>query len=82
MIMQGMADLAVFLPREIWLVDFKTDEIDPLELDGRVKTYERQLRLYALALEKIYRRPITRAYLHFLTLRQSVPVPVELGANP
>ncbi len=30
-IVQGVADLIVLLPEEIWLVDFKTDELRPKE---------------------------------------------------
>jgi hypothetical protein len=30
-----------------------------------------QLRLYALAVSRIYGRPVSRVYLHFLALRHS-----------
>ena len=76
-VVQGVADLAVLLPNEIWLVDFKTDQITAAELQKRVKIYEPQLRLYALALSRVYRRPVARAALHFLALRQSVVVSVD-----
>ena len=71
-IVQGIADLAVLLPEEIWLVDFKTDRIEADELAARVENYLPQMQAYALALERVYRRPVTRACLHFLGLRQSV----------
>ncbi len=73
-VVQGIADLAVLLPREILLVDFKTDEIEAAELSARVKIYLPQMQAYASALERVYRRPVSGAFLHFLTLRQSVPV--------
>jgi ATP-dependent helicase/nuclease subunit A len=73
-VVQGIADLAVLLPEEIWLVDFKTDEIHAAELSARVQRYLPQMQAYALALERVYRRPVRRAFLHFLALRQSVPV--------
>jgi ATP-dependent helicase/nuclease subunit A len=72
MVLQGVADLAVLLPREIWLVDFKTDEIKPEELTERKRLYEPQLRLYAGALSRIYSRPITNCWLHFLAARRTV----------
>ena len=34
-VVQGVADLVVVLPGEIWLVDFKTDELKSGELTGR-----------------------------------------------
>ena len=73
-VVQGVADLAVLLPEEIWLVDFKTDHFTSAELGERVKLYEPQLRLYALALARIYRRPVSQIYLHFLALRRSVAI--------
>lgn len=71
-VVQGVADLAVILPEEIWIVDFKTDRVTESELAEKTKTYEPQLRLYALALSRIYGRPVTRLLLHFLDLRRTV----------
>ena len=65
-VVQGVADLVVLLPDEIWLVDFKTDEIRGNELEEKKKLYEPQLRLYATALEKIFLRKVTRRTLYFL----------------
>jgi ATP-dependent helicase/nuclease subunit A len=71
-VVQGVADLVVLLPKEIWLVDFKTDEIRKDELPDRIKIYTPQLKLYAQALGKIYSRPITARWLHFLAARKTV----------
>ena len=65
-VVQGAADLVAILPEEIWLVDFKTDRLPPALLEGRIKEYELQLKIYALALKRIYKRPVTRTCLHFL----------------
>lgn len=73
-VVQGVADLVVLRPEEIWLVDFKTDTVSAAALTQRIKAYEPQLRLYVLALERIYRRPVTEAWLHFLSVRQTVRV--------
>jgi ATP-dependent helicase/nuclease subunit A len=67
-VVQGAADLVAILDEEIWLVDFKTDRLPEELLGARVKEYALQLRIYALALSKIYKRPVTRAYLHFLEI--------------
>jgi ATP-dependent helicase/nuclease subunit A len=73
-VVQGVADLVVLLPEEIWLADFKTDEIRQDGLPDKIKAYAPQLKLYAHALEKIYSRPVTEHWLHFLAVRQTVEV--------
>jgi ATP-dependent helicase/nuclease subunit A len=70
-VVQGVADLAVLLPEEIWLVDFKTDETDAGSLPGKITTYTSQLRLYAAALEKVYQRRVALSALHFLALNHT-----------
>jgi ATP-dependent helicase/nuclease subunit A len=73
-VVQGVADLVVLLPEEIWLADFKTDAIRKDGFPDKIKAYAPQLKLYALALEKIYSRPITERWLHFLAARKTVKV--------
>ena len=65
-VVQGAIDLAVLLPKEIWIVDFKTDQVAGNALAEKAREYSVQLRLYALALTEIYRKPVTRCWLHFL----------------
>jgi len=62
----------VLLPEEIWLADFKTDEIRPAELPEKTRLYAPQLKLYAQALEKIHLRPVTKRWLHFLAARKTM----------
>ena len=71
-VVQGVADLAVILEKEIWLLDFKTDALTRKELPEKTRHYESQLKLYALALGRIYRRPVTRRWLHFLEVGETV----------
>ena len=73
-VVQGIADLAVLLPNEIQLVDFKTDEVTARDLPEKVAYYSPQLKLYSRALEKIYRRPVTDCRLHFLAVRTTVRI--------
>ena len=73
-VVQGVADLVVLLPQEIWLVDFKTDEIRAGELPAKTKSHAPQLKLYAHALSRIYSRPVTNCWLHFLSQKRSVSV--------
>jgi ATP-dependent helicase/nuclease subunit A len=78
-VVQGVADLVVLLPREIWLVDFKTDRMTGADLPDKIKQYEPQLRLYALALARIYHRPVTGSWLHFLEIQRSQKI--EIGQD-
>jgi ATP-dependent helicase/nuclease subunit A len=71
-VVQGVADLAVILPGEIWLLDFKTDAVDEGDLPEKIKSYRPQLQLYAAALEKVFARKVTRRALHFLSARKTV----------
>jgi ATP-dependent helicase/nuclease subunit A len=76
-VVQGVADLAVILPDELWLLDFKSDLVSPSELAEKVKRYEPQLKLYAHALEQIYRRPVSAAWLYFLACDSAVRVALQ-----
>jgi ATP-dependent helicase/nuclease subunit A len=73
-VVQGVADLVVLLPKEIWLLDFKTDDVRAEDLPEKTKFYAPQLKLYASALAKIYARPVTNCWLHFLSVRRTVAV--------
>jgi ATP-dependent helicase/nuclease subunit A len=73
-VVQGVTDLVVLLPGEIWLVDFKTDQVGADELVEKAKIYAPQMKLYARALAKIYSRPVTNCWLHFLDALKTVDV--------
>ena len=64
-IVQGVVDLAVIAPKEIWILDFKTDAVKESDVEQKVTEYRSQLLLYARALERIYNRPVTKRWLHF-----------------
>ena len=57
---------------EIWIVDFKTDQVSEEQLKARASDYGPQIRLYGLALSRIYKRPARHHWLHFLSLGKSV----------
>jgi ATP-dependent helicase/nuclease subunit A len=73
-VVQGVADLVVLLPQEIWLVDFKTDAVRADELDDKIKIYKPQLQFYAAALEKIFARKVTTRALHFLNANKTIEI--------
>jgi ATP-dependent helicase/nuclease subunit A len=72
-IVRGAVDLAVILPSEIWVLDFKTDAVSNGDLTEALRIYTPQVRLYGQALERIYRRPAL-LYLHFLALDRTVRI--------
>ncbi len=73
-VVRGKADLAVLLPKEIWLLDFKTDQFRKTGSEEKIQQYAPQLKLYALGLSRIYRRPVTNRWLHFLKLEETVTI--------
>ena len=73
-VVQGVADLVVLTDQEAWLLDFKTDDVPGGELNARAQRYRPQLRLYASALAGIYRKPVSRCWLHFLRTGETVEV--------
>jgi ATP-dependent helicase/nuclease subunit A len=74
-VIQGVADAALILPQEIWLVDFKTDSVTVPQAAARARGYEPQLRLYAQALSRIYNRPVTELWLWFLHCAHGISFP-------
>jgi CRISPR/Cas system-associated exonuclease Cas4 (RecB family) len=74
MVLRGQIDLWFEEAGELVLVDYKTDRMTSAE-DQRLEPYRLQLRLYALALEKLLGRLPDRGFLHLLRSGESVPVP-------
>jgi ATP-dependent helicase/nuclease subunit A len=81
-VVTGAVDLVALFPKEIWLLDFKTDTADREAWREIARRYEPQVRMYALALSRIYGRPVTRAWLHALRLRQTIAVALAPVGTP
>ena len=73
-VVQGTIDLAVIRSDELWILDFKTDALKESNLKSALDNYAPQLRLYASALGRIYKRPVSKRWLHFLTLNRTVEI--------
>lgn len=73
-VVQGVVDLAVILKDEIRILDHKTDHFPVRALKQKIADYAPQLQLYAKALERIYRREVTSASLHFISLGKTAEV--------
>jgi len=81
-VVQGIVDAALILPEEIHLLDFKTGQVTSTSLPDEVQRYSTQLHLYALALQRIYQRPVTRLWIHFLSAQVTVPIPAPGAPKP
>jgi ATP-dependent helicase/nuclease subunit A len=75
-VLRGQIDLWFEDAGGLVLLDYKTDEIKAREAPARAVSYAPQLRLYALALERLVGRSPAQAFVYFL--RPGVAVPVSL----
>ena len=71
-LVRGVIDLLLATPRELHLVDYKTDLASQIQV--RTPMYTRQLRYYAQAVSAILGRPATHATLLFLSAQTVIPV--------
>ena len=65
-VVRGQIDLWFEEGGELTIVDYKTDDVTGIEAHQRARDYATQLRIYALAVERLTGRPPDRAWLHFL----------------
>ena len=79
LIVHGQIDLWFEDAGEIVIVDYKTDTVKPAEAHQRAQDYALQLRIYALAVERMTGRAPRRACLHFL--RPNTVVEVDLAPS-
>jgi len=79
LVIRGQVDLWFVEGGELVIVDYKTDAVTASQAHQRARDYALQLRLYAMAVERIASRRVDRAWLHFL--RPNVPVEVDLGPS-
>jgi ATP-dependent exoDNAse (exonuclease V) beta subunit len=75
-VLRGQIDLWFEDRGKTVLVDYKTDRVSAADAPARAERYALQVRLYALALERLTGRAPAEAYLYFL--RPNAAVPVDL----
>ncbi len=75
-VLRGQIDLWFEEAGELVLVDYKTDDVKAREAAARARYYAPQLRLYALALERMLGRSPSQAYVYFL--RPDAPISISL----
>ena len=78
-VVRGQVDLWFVEGDEIVIVDYKTDDVTASQAPQRAHDYAPQLRLYALAVERVTGKPVDSAWLYFL--RPNVPVEVNLAPS-
>jgi ATP-dependent helicase/nuclease subunit A len=76
LVIRGQVDLWFVEGGEVVIVDYKTDAVTAAQAHQRALDYALQLRLYAMAVERVAGRPVDRAWVHFL--RPNVAVEVDL----
>ena len=76
LVVNGQVDLWFEEGGELVVADYKTDDVTAAEARHRARDYGLQLRLYALAVERVAGRAPDRAFLHFL--RPNAMVEVDL----
>jgi len=74
LVVTGKVDLWFEEGGELTIVDYKTDAVSVAEAHQRALDYALQLRLYALAVERVAGRAPDRAWLHFLRPNSLVEV--------
>jgi len=72
--LQGVADLCLFEPDGLVVIDFKTDRINPGEEKKRAEHYAGQLDAYARALSRIFELPVKERILYFFETGQALLV--------
>jgi CRISPR/Cas system-associated exonuclease Cas4 (RecB family) len=76
LVVRGQVDLWFEEGGELAIVDYKTDGVTAIEAHQRAQDYALQLRLYAIAVERVAGRAPDRAWLHFL--RPNTVIEVDL----
>jgi ATP-dependent exoDNAse (exonuclease V) beta subunit len=79
LVIRGQVDLWFEDGGELAIVDYKTDDVTASQAQHRAQDYAPQLRIYAMAVERVSGRAVDRAWLHFL--RPNVAVEVDLGPS-
>ena len=71
-IVQGAVDLVVFEEDGIVIVDFKTDRNQ--SENELLEVYSMQLKMYALAIQKLYNVPIKEMLIYSFALKKAIKV--------
>lgn len=73
-LLQGVIDCALVEEDGITVLDFKTDYISDSNLAEKTELYTPQIQTYIKALEKIYNKPVTHAYIYFFSCEKLISI--------
>ena len=77
-LLQGVVDCLLEEDGELTVIDYKTDAVRTEEqLRERTALYTPQLRAYAKAVERIFRKPVKECVLYFLSMGRESRVGIE-----
>ncbi len=68
-LVRGIVDGLIVHPDSLQIIDFKTDNIGAAEVIATTERYRPQVRLYASAMQRLFRRPVADAWLVYLRPR-------------
>ena len=72
-LLQGVVDCCIETPEDLLIIDYKTDHVFTEEqIASRCRLYASQLRAYALALSRIFEKPVRKCVLYFLSCGKAV----------
>jgi len=73
-IVQGIVDMVIEAEEGIYVVDFKTDQISPAQLENSSNKYKTQLELYCKAASDILGSPLKGGWLYFLCAKSEYKI--------
>ena len=62
---------------ELTVIDYKTDYVTGETLTARAEHYAPQVRAYAMAMERIRKKPVKEGLLCFLRTARAVEIPLK-----
>lgn len=73
--LQGVVDCIIFMEDGLWVLDYKTDNVDAHSVTQRAQQYLPQLTAYSDALSKIYGKPVAKKILYFFSTNSAIELP-------
>ena len=74
---QGVVDCCIEEQGELTVIDYKTDYVTGETLTARAEHYAPQVRAYAMAMERIRKKPVKEGLLCFLRTARAVEIPLK-----
>ena len=82
-VMEGVIDVVYERDGQLYVADYKTDQVAGDNIDGLIHDYRHQARIYTEAVRRTLRRDVAAFKLLLLRLGRGVEVPPEIaGAKP